>query len=1243
MPNQKTNYRQLYKDATDFLTHGGESDVLTSWIVNHHMTAGQPGAPCGNEPAISVIVPCHNYGIYLKECIHSIILQTFTAWELIIVNDGSTDTTHEVALGLLAEFPSHYISYVNQPQSGIVQPRNRGVGMARGEYILPLDADDMIAPQFLEKTHALLSSRPDLGFVSTKALFFGDINKIWPRAAFNPHQLFIKNQQGNTTLYRKEMWQDVGGYTESMIHGYMDWEFWIKCVKHGWTGEQIDEPLYFYRRKNDSIVMKAKKNDAHIKTQIMHLHPEVYDVSRIKPNDDRLSKKNFIHPDFLRKDFSVTPKKSSRAAREHLSPGKKKILFICHNFPPRRYAGAQLYALNLAQEINRRNLAHVEVLYPVFDEQDTSVYISSDNFDGVTVHQLHKPKTGLTHDNYRNETLRDALASFYAQGAYDAVHVHSLGGQLSGIPIEIALNMNIPVVLTLHDHWFLCYFWFLTTPDQQMCTGPESAQKCAQCILTHSTSCHAKKENSELITQFAQERDAYLSQIFHKTNLRMAPSRFLATTFARFGFDGIDIQPLGMLPQTPLAKSPSRPVRFGYIGRISHRKGVNILLEAYQRVVTDSGTPATLHIFGAFDDPELEKTTRQLVTSMPNISYEGQYQPKDLPQIFATIDILVVPSLWENYPLVVQEAFMHKTPVIASDVGGFPEAITHNRNGLLFRVGSVDDLAATMRRVINNPTLLAELTENILPVRSIADDAAFYAQHYGCLLAADPTPTPSPNSNAVPRGELPTVQFYVYKNVHWPMFESLFEYLRGRDDVREIVICLPNLPNLTSSGTNHHLVEKILTLGARIVTDPRKANADVTFIADTIAGKVHGCGRIVNVGHGTISKGYYFTESVWTERENWVDLLCVPGEYARERMSAILKTKVVATGMPKLDPVFSGRYTKNALCSALGLNPSKKIVLYAPTFNLNLSSVFAFADSFHRLDSPDRYVLIKLHGSTLPNLIEQYRRIAKNSRQIIFIEDNNIAPYIGGADIMISDVSSAFMEFMALNKPVILYDNPGWGTYHGFDPENIEYAWRDLGSRINSFEELPPLLDRLMVQSDGKELIRQKYAAQLFADRTGHACENVWQETLRLAQTPSTSPLPVFSVVIHVEQDAHILLRSLIHDLQFYSVMPMELILVATEGSLPEGFINPLVQFNEFVPCKLVDAPQIQTAEKAVALGVNASSGDFICVLREDVALFKNFDYMLYKTFAAHPEIASLTGLTNLPLPEINSNRYPGQ
>jgi len=910
-----------------------------------------------------------------------------------------------------------------------------------------------------------------------------------------------------------------------------------------------------------------------------------------------------------------------------------KILFVCHDFPPYRFAGAQMYALNLAQAINQSGKGHVEILYPVFrDLENTHYSIKSKEYNGVTVHELSKPKVGEM-DKVFDEKAARSFELFLEQHHFDIVHFHGLG-QLSFALPSVAHRKNIPAALTLHDYWFLCDRWHMIRRDQSICSGPQSVEKCTQCHIVDNDF-SASKDVEELVLRYQRARKDIALKTFHNFDLIQAPSNYLQKTFEQFGFPGVQVFPLGLVAQHPTSSDKPRKetLTFGYVGQLIRRKGINFLLDAFKEIPGD----IRLLIWGDYDIPQNYQTNiRELAKRDPRVRLMGKYDPTLLPSIFSQIDVAVIPSLMENYPITALEALHYKTPVIASRTGGIPEIVIHRENGLLFEAGSVSELKNALTEIINNPDLITTFSEHIKSVRTIEDDASETINAYRALNITQANP-----SNEEYSGKHPlTVQFYVYKNVHWPMFESLFEYLRGRNDVREIVICLPNLPNLTNSGTNHHLVEKILNLGARIVTDPRKANADVTFIADTIAGKVHGCGRIVNVGHGTISKGYYFTESVWTERENWVDMLCVPGEYARERMSAILKIKVVATGMPKLDPVFSGHHTKSALCSALGLNPSKKIVLYAPTFNLNLSSVFAFADSFHRLDSPDRYVLIKLHGSTLPNLIEQYRRIAKNSRQIIFIENNNIAPYIGGADIMISDVSSAFMEFMALNKPVILYDNPGWGTYHGYDPENIEYAWRDLGTRINSFEELPAVLDRLMLQSDGKELIRQKYAAQLFADRSGRACENVWQETLRLTQTPAGNVLPVLSVVIHVEQDAHILLRSLIHDLQFYSVMPMELILVAAEGSLPEGFVNPLVQFNEFINVKLIDAPRNTTAEKAVAMGVNASSGDFICILRDDVALFKNFDYILYITFSAHPEVSALTGLTNQPGTEVDSGKY---
>ncbi|NMC50977.1 MAG: glycosyltransferase [Desulfovibrio sp.] len=308
--------RRLYEAVLEFLTRGGESEVLAAWVMAVHRAAGAIQPPGEGSPVVSVIVPCHNYGAYLRECVESVLMQTFAAWELIVVNDGSTDDTPAVAAGLLADHPGHRIRYLEQECRGIVQPRNRGVTLAKGEFILPLDADDLLAPTFLERTVEVLTNRPDLGYVSTRALFFGSTNKIWPGEPLQPLALLVTNQQTNTTLYRRRMWRDVGGYDERMVHGYMDWEFWIRCTKKGGTGTQIEEPLFFYRRKADSVVMRAKKRDAAIKEQIIRLHPDVYDVARLGEARQELHKENWIPPVLLRPDLVIPRRGPGGAATD---------------------------------------------------------------------------------------------------------------------------------------------------------------------------------------------------------------------------------------------------------------------------------------------------------------------------------------------------------------------------------------------------------------------------------------------------------------------------------------------------------------------------------------------------------------------------------------------------------------------------------------------------------------------------------------------------------------------------------------------------------------------------------------------------------------------------------------------------------------------------------------------------------------------------------------------------------------
>lgn len=927
--------------------------------------------------------------------------------------------------------------------------------------------------------------------------------------------------------------------------------------------------------------------------------------------------------EYLRKSHEIVNNIHTNKKRQF----SLKILFVCHDFPPYRCAGAQMYALNLALTINQSAKGHVEIFYPTFrDPNNTDYSIKSKTYAGITVHELSKPKVGEIEKVYDKKAAR-SFERFLNQHHFDIIHFHGLGQLSFALPF-VARKKNIPAILTLHDHWFLCDRWHMIRRDQSICSGPQSLEKCTQCHILDNdlpASTHMK----ELVLRYQRTRKNIALKAFHSVDLVLAPSNYLKNKFNLYNFVDVQIFPLGLPAKPPISLgSPHHEtLTFGYLGQLIRGKGINLLLNAFRDIPGD----IRLLIWGDHEIPQpYQASIRELAKKDPRVHLMGKYDPTQLPTIFSQIDVAVIPSLMENYPITALEALHYKTPVIASRVGGIPEIVIHHENGLLFEVGSIVELKNALIKIVDNPDLIQTFRGQIKQVRTIEDDARETLNAYRTLNIKHSRPSNEEYSSKRPL----TVQFYVYKNVHWPMFESLHEYLHRCQEVSEIVICLPNIPNLANTD-NGQLVQKLLNLDARIVTDPRQAKADITFIADAIAGKVYGCGRIVNLGHGTISKGYYFTQSVWTERENWVDLLCVPGEYARERMAPILRTKVVATGMPKLDPVFAGRHTRADLCAKLQLDARKKIVLYAPTFNLTLSSAFLFAKKFHLLDAPDRYILIKLHGSTLANIVEQYRQTAKNSKNIIYIEDPNIAPYIGGADVMISDVSSAFMEFMALDKPVILFNNPELETYHGYNSENIEYAWRDLGTQVDSFEQMQFALDKLLRSDDGKSSIRLNYSEQLFADRTGHASSNVWREAQRLLSDQAAPPLPMFSILIYLEPAAHILVRKLIHNLQFYSVLPLELVLVQPAGSLPVSFINTLKQFNEFIRVEIVDAPSNASLGQALSLGAKMCSGDYICLLRDDVSIFKNFDYILYQTFVAHPNISLLTGLTNLKLSNI--------
>ena len=126
---------------------------------------------------ISIIVPCYNQAQYLPECIQSVINQTYTDWECIIVNDGSPDNTEEIALEWVSK--DLRIKYLKKENGGLSSARNAGISIAKGKWILPLDADDRIANEYLERAFVIMETKSDVGLIYAKASFFGEKEGYW--------------------------------------------------------------------------------------------------------------------------------------------------------------------------------------------------------------------------------------------------------------------------------------------------------------------------------------------------------------------------------------------------------------------------------------------------------------------------------------------------------------------------------------------------------------------------------------------------------------------------------------------------------------------------------------------------------------------------------------------------------------------------------------------------------------------------------------------------------------------------------------------------------------------------------------------------------------------------------------------------------------------------------------------------------------------------------------------------------
>lgn len=227
------------------------------------------------KPLVSVIIPCYNKAHFLGETLDSVATQGYSNIEVVVVDDDSPDNTREVVERYKTKMSN--LVYMHQANQGPSAARNNGIRASKGEYVMALDADDKLAPTYMEKCVDYLENHPECKLVYSKADMFGTQNGLWDLSEYSFQDLLWQNMIFCSAMYRREDFDSTSGYNEQLSQGLEDWDFWLSFLKPEDNVHRIDEVLFHWRTQPVSRTFDAEKHERELMRLVYHNHKELYE------------------------------------------------------------------------------------------------------------------------------------------------------------------------------------------------------------------------------------------------------------------------------------------------------------------------------------------------------------------------------------------------------------------------------------------------------------------------------------------------------------------------------------------------------------------------------------------------------------------------------------------------------------------------------------------------------------------------------------------------------------------------------------------------------------------------------------------------------------------------------------------------------------------------------------------------------------------------------------------------------
>jgi glycosyltransferase involved in cell wall biosynthesis/GT2 family glycosyltransferase len=719
------------------------------------------------DDLVSIVIPAYNPAAYLLEAIRSASAQTHPHTEIVLVNDG---TDKPESLAILAQASRLAGTYVEQPNRGLGAARNAGFRAAHGEYVVPLDADDLLEPAYAAACLTALRDS-DAAFAYTDFQVFGTDTYQEMPGEYNLYRLLDRNYLTYAALIRKHDWENSGGYDESLkCFGYEDWEFWLRLGARNRFGRYVPKSLFRYRKHGTSLYDSALARHREFVAYIRSLHPELYEYenrARVKarwspavsiialepPGNQTIEDIQVIAPGGSplapavldatnsAREGPLDPQAAELAALAAWSGGaaRKHSQSAARNHLHRHLINAELLSVGSWIHHPARSFSRLVPLRvkerlnaaagrPVFDLsfylqfQPNSVLLGNSVMEPL--HYYPKPSGGRK---------RAALVTPHlGPGGAESV-LYDIASALRSKHFESLLLTT----QSRDDRWLAKWRECVAHTYDLAQVVPPERMIAALCSVIYNWRCdtlivqnslygyaalpHIKKLLPEIKTfdvihsvDETWDQIASTAGVASQIDLRVAMS---ASVQKRLLALGVPARKILLVPNgVDLERFyPTEPVPSGdafknvlFAARLDPVKRP-LLVADIARELLKLRPQLDFRFTVAGDGPERERFERRV----RNLGLEGAFDFRghvaDLAPLYAAADVVILPSRSEGVPLVVLEALASARCVIASRAGSIPEVLDASC-GIL--VGPSDS-AAEFARAINSLLDHRELREKM--------------------------------------------------------------------------------------------------------------------------------------------------------------------------------------------------------------------------------------------------------------------------------------------------------------------------------------------------------------------------------------------------------------------------------------------------------------------------------------------------------------------------------------------------